>query len=79
MYLYEWNTVKDTRYILSFDGNDQLMLALHETCEVKQRARPYLRERLVSETQPDKWLYNKVFITFVQWNPMNIFVILFGL
>ena len=29
------------------------MLALHETCEVKQRAGPYLRGRLVSETRPD--------------------------
>ena len=31
------------KYILSLDDNEQLMLALHETCEVKQTARPYLR------------------------------------
>ena len=30
------------------------MLALHETCEVKQRARPYLRGRLMSETRPKR-------------------------
>ena len=42
------------KYILSFDDNEQLMLALHETCEVKQRARPYLHGHLVSETQPNK-------------------------
>ena len=38
------------------------MLALHETCKVKQRARLYLCGRLVSETQPDKWPYNIVFL-----------------
>ena len=44
---------------LSFEDNEQLMLAFHETCEVKQRARPYLHGRLESETRPDKWSYNK--------------------
>ena len=31
--------------IFSFHDNEQLMLALHETCEVKQIAPPYLRGR----------------------------------
>ena len=42
------------KYFLSLNENEQLMLALHKMCEVKQRALPYLRERLVSETRPDK-------------------------
>ena len=46
------------KYILSFDDNEQLILVLHEKCEVKQRARLYLLGRLVSETQSDKWSYN---------------------
>ena len=30
--------VKDTRYILSFNDNEQLMLVIHKMHEVKQRA-----------------------------------------
>ena len=41
---------KNKVYILSFDVNEQLMLALYETCAVKQRARLYLRGRLVNVT-----------------------------
>ena len=40
------------KYILSFVDNEQLMLVLHELCEVKRRARPYLHGRLVSEIRP---------------------------
>ena len=47
-------TQSRTQGIFSFNDNDQLMLALHETSEVKQRACPYLRGRLVSENQPEK-------------------------
>ena len=52
------------KYILSFDDNEQLMLALHETCEVKQRARPYLHVQLVNVTQPDKRSQNKMLKKF---------------
>ena len=48
------------KYILSFDDNEQLMLALHEMCEVKQRARPYLHGHLVSETQTNKMVYYNI-------------------
>ena len=49
------------KYILSFDDNEQLMLVLHELCEVKQRSRPYLRGRRVSEIRPDKWSYKTLY------------------
>ena len=49
-------------YILSFDVNKQLMLALHETCEVKQRACPYLHGRLVSKTRPNKMVVQQMYI-----------------
>ena len=45
-------------YILTFNVNEQLMLALHETCEVKQTARLCLHGRLVSVTQPGQWSQN---------------------
>ena len=45
--------MNETLFILSSDDNEQLILALHETCEVKQRARLYLNGCLVSETRPD--------------------------
>ena len=64
-YLYEWNTVKNTRYILSINDNHQLMLALHKMFEVKQRARPYLGGRLESVTWPDKWSHNRIVTLFI--------------
>ena len=62
--LYEWNTVKDTRYILSFNDNEQLMLVIQNTHEVKQRACPHLQRRLVYVTWPDKWSHNMM-LTFL--------------
>ena len=50
------------KYIVSFDYNEKLMLALHETCEVKQKACRYLRGRLVSETRPDKMVVQHMYI-----------------
>ena len=58
-YLYERNTVKDTRYILSFNDNEQLMLVIQNMHEVKQRARLHLQQRLVNVTCPDIWSHNR--------------------
>ena len=49
-YLFERNTFKDTRYILSFNDNEQLLLVLQNTHEVKQRARLNLQRSLVYMT-----------------------------
>ena len=59
-YLYEGNTVKDTKYILSFNVNEQLMIMVHTTHKVKERARLYLQRCFVNVTRPDKWSHNTV-------------------
>ena len=60
--------VNFSKYILSLDDNEQLMLALQKTCEVKQRAHPYLLGRIVSENQPDKCLNLKSLHGLIQLN-----------
>ena len=42
----------DTRYIFSLDVNEQLILVIQNTHEVKQRACPHLQRHLVSVTRP---------------------------
>ena len=41
-YLYEWNTVKDAKYIISLDVNEQLMIKVQKMCKVKERERACL-------------------------------------
>ena len=45
---------------LSFDVNEQLMIMVQTTNKVKERARPYLQQRLVNVTRPDKWSHNNL-------------------
>ena len=49
---------KDTRYILFFNANEQLMIIVQKTHKVKERARPYLQRRLVNVTRLYKWSHN---------------------
>ena len=44
----------DTRYIISFDDNEQLNLGIQNTHKVKQRECPHLQRSLVNATRPDR-------------------------
>ena len=61
-------TVKDTRYILSLNLMEQLMIKVQKTNEVKERERPYLQRRLVLVMRPDKWSHNMMYAIV----PLNI-------
>ena len=42
-------------FAFSFNDNDNVICMLHEMCEVKQRAPPYLHARFLSVTRPDNF------------------------
>ena len=50
--------VKDTRYIISFDVNEQLLIMVQKTHKVKETARQFLQRSPVNATWPDKWSCN---------------------
>ena len=70
--------MKERKYILSFDVNEQLMVQMvQKTHEVKERARPYLQLRLVHVTKPDKWSHNTGLVHYL--NPHYMFCLIIGL
>ena len=46
---------KDTKYILSFDINEQLMMMVQQMHTVKESMPTYLGWHLMNVTWPDKW------------------------
>ena len=48
-----------TKYILSYNVYEQLMIMVQKMHKVKERACPYLQRRLVNVTRPDKWSHIK--------------------